>query len=118
MQVTLVQLASQACIIGETSKISVNHIFVPMHMVCVIIVAVAPVDINPNVGEVLSFPKTNSPLRDYDLSWQQGLFGSGEAGAQDKFVLQAKHCSARLGLVDNVTRDASTLKLPVFVDKE
>jgi hypothetical protein len=69
MQVTLVQLASQACVIGETSKISVNHIFVPMNMLCVMMLAIAPVDINPNVGKVLSFPKTNFPLQDYDLSW-------------------------------------------------
>ena len=115
MQVTLVQLASQACVIGETSKISVNHVFVPMNMLWLMRLAHG---INPNIGEVLTFPKTNIPLQDYDLSWQQRLFGSGKAGAQDKFVLQAKHCSARLGLVDNVTRDASTLKLPVLVDKE
>jgi hypothetical protein len=68
MQVTLVQLASQACVIGETSKISVNHIFMPMNMLCLMKQAVALVDMNPNVGEVLSFPKTNFPLQDYDLS--------------------------------------------------
>jgi hypothetical protein len=112
MQVTLVQLAAQACVAFEASKNRVNRVFVPTNMLL-------SVSIYRNTGEVSICPKGNIPLRDNDSSWQQRLFaGAVRPRAHDEFISKAKHCSTRLIHVDNVAWNASTLELLIRVNKK
>jgi hypothetical protein len=76
------------------------------------------ISIYGNTGEVSVCPKGDIPLGYDDPSWQQRLFGAARPGAQDKLISKAKHRSTKLGLVNNVTWNASTLQRPIRVDKE
>jgi hypothetical protein len=111
MQIALVQLAAQACVAFEASKIDVNRVFVPTNMLL-------GISIYGNTGKVSICPKGNISLGNNDPSWQQRLLRAVRPGAQDEFISKSKHCSTGLILVHNVTRNASTLKLPVRVNKK
>jgi len=71
-----------------------------------------------NPGEVTICPKGDLPFGNDDPSRQERLFGAVRIGTQDELIFQPEHGSTRLSLVDDVTWDASTLELPVRVDKE
>jgi hypothetical protein len=111
VQITLVQLAPQTRITCQASKIGVNCIFVPSDMLFAI-------GIYRNTGEVSNCTERDLPLWDDDPSRQKRLFRVVGPRAQDKFVSQAEHRPARLSLVNNVTGHASTLELPIRVDKK
>jgi hypothetical protein len=111
MQIALVKSAIQTFGTCEPSKVSVDRIFVPTN------VPLRGV-IYENTGEVSFCSKLDLPLWDDYPSRKKSRFGAGEAGAQDKFVSQAKHRPTRLGLVNNITGHVSTLELPNCVDKK
>jgi hypothetical protein len=114
VQITLVQLAPQTCIIRQASKVGVDCIFMPTDMLFTI-------GIYGNAGEVPHESRRterNLPLGNDDPSRQKRLFRAVELRAQNKFISQAEHTSARLSLVNDVTGHASTLELPVRVDEK
>jgi hypothetical protein len=111
VQITVVQLAPQTRITCQASKIVVNCKFVPSDMLFAI-------SIYRNTGEVSNCMERDLPLGDDDPSRQKRPFGVVGPRAQDKFVSQAEHRPARLRLVNDVTGHASTLELPVRVNKK
>jgi hypothetical protein len=108
MQIALVQFAAEVRSTYETSEIGVDRVFVPTNERCVI-------GTYADAVEVSEFHEGNVPLWDDNSSWQERTF---RAGAQCKFVPQAKHRSTRLSVVNYVSRHAPTLELPVRIDKE
>jgi hypothetical protein len=71
-----------------------------------------------NAGEVTICPKRDFPFGNDDPSKQERFFRAVGLGTQDELISEAKHGSTRLSFVNNVTWNASTLELPVQVDKE
>src|SRR5580693_6213404 len=103
MQIAFVKLAAQTRIVGKASEVVINGILVPINML-------VSVGIYRNAREVALCLEGDFPLWDYDPSRKQREFGTSRAGAQDKFIFKAKHRSERLGVVNNVTRQASTFE--------